>query len=59
MEKKEYFKPKIKYTKLDSSINLVLMSENAVVSTPTPSDPEGEPPVENDFDLINPFKWFR
>jgi hypothetical protein len=60
MEKKKYNKPEVVNTKLDLSINLVLMSPNAVVTTPNPPDPNDETTVvitNNPF--INPFKWFR
>jgi hypothetical protein len=45
MEKKLYTRPTISETKLDTDINLVLMS---VVITP-PEDPG----------FINPLKWFK
>ncbi len=57
MEKKIYSRPTISETKLDSEINLVLMSGGAT---------ESGAPCEDEFGnivpcpgFINPFKWFR
>ena len=51
MEKKKYNKPEITNTRLDSSINLVLMSPEPDVGDP---DVEGYP-----GDFINPLNWFK
>ena len=55
MEKKRYNKPEVTSTMLDSSINLVLMSENG----PTPNNGPGAPNSPNGEIFINPFKWFK
>ncbi len=59
MEKKRYNKPEVTNTKLDSSINLVLMSPDGVAPNNGPgvdNNPDGTP-VTAPF--INPFKWFK
>ena len=54
MEKKKYNKPRVNTTKLDSVINLVMMScidEN---------DPDCEPTVPAyPTEFLNPLKWFK
>jgi hypothetical protein len=57
MEKKRYKKPEVSNTKIDYSINLVLMSEGEDVGEPDVA-PLPNDPVET-VGLINPFKWFR
>lgn len=57
IERRRYNRPKVESTKLDSSINLVLMSAGQDVGPP----PDGiiipnEEPVNS---FINPFKWFK
>ena len=58
MEKKIYSRPTISETKLDSEINLVLMSGGGAT--------EGGAPCEDEFGntvpcpgFINPFKWLK
>ncbi len=55
MEKKIYNKPEVKQTKLDSSINILLVSclpQDEPCNGPVTTDPEGEI-------FINPFKWLK
>ena len=54
MEKKKYNKPEVTNTEIDSTINMVLMSENQTVTEPGPPPcPEGE------ICFINPFKFLK
>jgi hypothetical protein len=53
MEKKRYKKPEVNQTKLDSSINILLVSC-------LPEDQPCEGPVtELPQEYLNPFKWLK
>ena len=59
MEKKSYTRPTVSETKLDSDINLVLMSGPPASNLGMSLDQSNETDGNQISQFINPLKWFR
>jgi hypothetical protein len=59
MEKKNYSRPRISMTSLDSDINLVLMSPPVGPSGGMALDGTNETDGSGISQFMNPLKWFR